>query len=197
MKFVRLLAVFISLHSMVAHAVLEVTVLKQDEEAFPIVIAPFEVVGDTKKGQEIADIMRDNFNRSGEFNASSSKDVIYDKIDYDKWRSQKVEALVYGRIEKVNQKVFKVKVYLLDIYSSKELYTKEFSVHNSGIRRIAHYLSDQIYEALLGEKGSFYTRLSYVTVVNKGRGNREYRLEISHSDAQNPQTILISSSPIL
>ena len=49
----------------------------------------------------------------------------------------------------------------------------------------------------MGEKGSFYTRLSYITVVNKGRGEREYRLEISHSDAQNPQTILVSSSPIL
>lgn len=197
MKLTRLLAVFVCLHSVMAHAILEVTVLKQDEEAFPIVIAPFEVVGSVKQGQEIADIMRDNFNRSGEFNASSSKDVINTEVDYGKWRSQKIEALVYGRIEKVNQKVFKVKVHLVDIYSSKELYTKEFSVHNSGIRRIAHYLSDQIYEALLGEKGSFYTRLSYITVVNKGRGEREYRLEISHSDAQNPQTILVSSSPIL
>ncbi|MCS5589194.1 MAG: Tol-Pal system beta propeller repeat protein TolB, partial [Candidatus Thioglobus sp.] len=110
MKFTRLLAIFVCLYSAMAHAILEVTVLKQDEEAFPIVIAPFEVVGNARQGQEIANIMRDNFNRSGEFNASSSKDVINAEVDYDKWRSQKTEALVYGRIEKVNQKIFKVKV---------------------------------------------------------------------------------------
>ena len=83
------------------------------------------------------------------------------------------------------------------MYSKKTLYAKKFAVHNSGIRRITHYLSDQIYFALLGEKGSFDTRLAYVTVANKGRGNREYKLEIADSDAQNPQTILRAASPIL
>eukprot|EP01083_Nonionella_stella_P252661 870258_1 len=36
-----------------------------------------------------------------------------------------------------------------------------------------------------------------MSVTNKGKGEREYRLEISDSDAQNPQTILKSKKPIL
>lgn len=196
MKFTKLLALFLTLYIGTANAILEVTVLKRIENAFPIVIAPFDVVGDIKKGKVIADIMRDNFNRSGEFSASSTENVI-SKVDFDHWQEKKAEAIVFGKIEKVSKKVFNVWIHLVDVYSKQELYAEKITVHDSGIRRIAHYLSDRIYFALLGEKGSFYTRLSYITVVNKDKGKREYRLEISHSDAQNPQTILASGSPIL
>ncbi len=196
MKFYKAIALLLSLSIGVANAVLEVTVLKRMENAFPIVITPFDVQGDIKKGKVIANIMRDNFNRSGEFDASSADHVI-SKVDFDYWKEKKAEAIVFGRIEKVSKKVFNVWIHLVDLYSKKELYAEKITVHDSGIRRIAHYLSDRIYFALLGEKGSFYTRLTYVTVVDKGKGKREYRLEISHSDAQNPQTILTSNSPIL
>ena len=48
MKLIRLL-IFISVFiSLSAHALLEVNVIKTREAAFPIVIAPFEVVGKLK-----------------------------------------------------------------------------------------------------------------------------------------------------
>ncbi len=193
----KLLATFLTLYSATAFAILEVTILKKSEDAFPIVISPFLVKGDAQQGESIAHIMRDNFNRSGEFSASSADYVITSQVDFDKWQTKKVEAIVIGKLEQVSKKIFNVEIELLDIYSKKTLYSKKFAVHNSGIRRIAHYLSDQIYFALLGKKGSFDTRLAYVTVTNKGQGNREYRLEIADSDAQNPQTILRAASPIL
>ncbi len=194
---IKLVIVFLTLYATAAVAVLEVTVLKKDENAFPIVISPFSVKGDAKQGEVIAHIMRDNFNRSGEFNASSADYIVTSQIDFGKWQAQKIEAVVIGKLEQVSEKVFNVEIELLDIYSRKTLYAKKFAVHDSGIRRITHYLSDQIYFALLGEKGSFDTRLAYVTVVDKGKRKREYRLEISDSDAQNPQTILRAASPIL
>ncbi|BBB22739.1 TolB protein [Abyssogena phaseoliformis symbiont OG214] len=193
----QLLVFALSLYTTLTWAVLEVTILKQDENAFPIVISDFSVVGDTSQGKTIAHIMRDNFNRSGEFSASSANYVINNKPNFDKWKTKKIEAIVLGKLEKISKKVFNVEIELLDVYSKKTLYKDKFAVHNSGFRRIAHYLSDQIYHALLGEKGSFDTRLAYITVTNKGKGEREYRLEISDSDAQNPQTILKSKEPIL
>ncbi len=193
----KLVVILLTLYSSIALAVLEVTVLKQDEDAFPIVISPFAVVGDANQGRAIANIMRDNFNRSGEFKASSASYVINNNIDFDKWRDNKTEAIVFGKLEKISKKVFNVEIELIDVYSSKTLYANKFAVHDSGIRRIAHFLSDQIYHALLGIKGSFDTRLVYVTVTNKKDGEREYKLEISDSDAQKPQTILTSSDPIL
>ena len=194
---IRFIVAFLAFYSATAFAILEVTILKKAEDAFPIVISPFLVKGDAKQGELIAEIMRDNFNRSGEFSASSADYIITSQVDFDKWQAKKAEAIVIGKLEQVSKKIFNVEIELLDVYSRKTLYAKKFSVHNSGIRRITHYLSDQIYFALLGEKGSFDTRLAYVTVANKGQGKREYRLEISDSDAQNPQTILRAASPIL
>lgn len=183
----------------IANAVLEVTILKQSEDAFPIVIAPFEVVGNANQGKEIAKIMSDNFNRSGRFSASRGLRVLktVDDINFKAWQANNTEAIVFGRVEQVSKTIFNVWVYLYDTYSRKRLYADKFAVHNSGIRRISHFLSDRIYDALLGEKGSFDTRLAYVTVVNLKNGKREYRLEISDSDAQNPQAILKSNDPIL
>ena len=153
--------------------------------------------GDAKQGEIIAHIMRDNLNRSGEFKALDADHIISNQIDFDKWQARKIEAIVIGKLEQISSKSFNVEIELIDTYSKKTLYAKNFVVNNSGIRRIAHHLSDQIHFALLGEKGSFETRLAYVTVENKGNGKREYRLEISDSDAQNPQTIFRASSPIL
>ncbi len=193
----KLFAIVVAFYTTAVFAILEVTVLKKDENAFPIVISPFLIKDNAEQGKAIAHIMRDNLNRSGEFNASSSSYIIDNNIDFDKWQSNKTEAIVIGQLEKVSKKIFKIELQLVDVYSKKVLFAKKFKVHDSGIRRIAHYLSDQIYFALLGEKGSFDTRLAYVTVTNKAKGVREYRLEISDSDAQKPQTVLTSKDPIL
>ena len=197
MKILKTLALLLTLTSTVAYALLEVTIIKSEENAFPIVIAPFEVIGDAEQGAQIADIIRDNLNRSGQFNALSSKDIITNKIDFSYWKARKKDAIVFGKIEKVSSKVFNVYIYVYDIYTKKRLYGKKIAVHNSGIRRISHYLSDKIYHVLLGQKGSFDTRLTYITVTNDDKIGRVYQLEISDADGHNAQIVVKSTYPIL
>jgi len=197
MKFLKTLALLLILVSTVVYALLEVTIIKSEENAFPIVIAPFEVIGDAEQGAMIADIIRDNLNRSGQFNALSSSDVITNKIDFSYWKARKKDAIVFGKIEKVSSKVFNVYVYVYDIYTKKQLYANKISVHNSGIRRISHRLSDRIYNVLLGQKGSFDTRLTYITVTNDEKMGRVYQLEIADADGHNAQVVVKSPHPIL
>ncbi len=135
---IKFAAAILALYASTVFAVLEVTILKKDEDAFPIVIAPFSVKGDAKQGEVIAHVMRDNLNRSGEFNASSADYVVTSQIDFDKWQAEKTEAIVIGKLEQVSKKIFNVEIELIDIYSRKTLYAKKFAVHNSGIRRITH-----------------------------------------------------------
>ena len=196
MKLIRLLifaSVFISLS---AHALLEVNVIKKREAAFPIVIAPFEVVGGSNS-VDIAKIIRNNLNRSGQFNALSTEALITNQIDFNFWQEHKKDAVVFGKIEQVSSKVYNVYIYIYDVFSEKSLYQKKIRVHNSGFRRIAHFLSDKIYYVLLGQKGAFDTRLSYVTVTENSNDGRTYKLQISDSDGYNPQTVVRSSNPIL
>ena len=193
LKFFITLSVFVSLS---ANALLEVNIIKSREAAFPIVIAPFEIVGNSNN-VDIAKIIRDNLNRSGQFNALSTETLITNQIDFSFWQEHKKDAVVFGKIEQVSSKVYDVYIYIYDVFSEKSLYQKKIRVHNSGFRRIAHFLSDKIYYVLLGQKGSFDTRLSYVTVSENSNGGRTYKLQISDSDGFNPQTVVRSSNPIL
>ena len=196
MKLIRLLIFFSLFISYSSYALLEVSIIKTREAAFPIVIAPFEVVG-KESNIDIAKIIRDNLNRSGQFNALSTEALITNQIDFNFWQEHKKDAVVFGKIEQVSTKVYNVYIYIYDVFSQKSLYQKKIRVHNSGFRRIAHFLSDKIYYVLLGQKGSFDTRLSYVTVTDNKSGGRTYRLQISDSDGYNPQTVQRSPNPIL
>ena len=197
MKYFKFILLFNILLSFSANALLEVNILKSKEAAFPIVIAPFEITSDLKDNVDIAKIIRDNLNRSGQFNALSTDALVSNKIDFDFWKEHKKDAVVFGKIEQVSSKVYNIYIYIYDVYSEKSLYQKKITVSNSGFRRIAHFLSDKIYYVLLGQKGSFNTRLSYVTVTDNNSDGRTYKLQISDSDGFNPQTVVRSSNPIL
>ena len=197
MKYLKIILLFNILISFSANALLEVNILKSKEAAFPIVIAPFEVIGDSSENIDIAKIIRDNLNRSGQFSALSTDTLVTDQIDFNFWKEHKKDAVVFGKVEQVSPKVYDVYIYIYDVFSEKSLYQKKIRVHNKGFRKIAHFLSDKIYYVLLGQKGSFNTRLSYVTVTNNNSGGRTYRLQISDSDGFNPQTVVRQSNPIL
>ena len=196
MKLTKLIIFFTAFISFSAQALLEVNIIKTREAAFPIVIAPFEVVG-SSTNVDIAKIIRNNLNRSGQFNALTTEALITNQIDFNFWQEHKKDAVVFGKIEQVSTNVYNVYIYIYDVFSEKSLYQKKIRVHNSGFRRIAHFLSDKIYYVLLGQKGSFDTRLSYVLVSDNSSGGRTYKLKISDSDGFNPQTVVRSSNPIL
>ena len=86
MRPLKALILFSIILSFSANALLEVNIIKSKEELFPVVIAPFEVIGDAHQGAEIADIIRDNLNRSGQFNALSSNELVTDQIDFNFWQ---------------------------------------------------------------------------------------------------------------
>lgn len=188
--------IILTLISNYSIAALEVNIIKQNQESFPILISPFSS-NNNKQSYKIAEIMSNNLNRSGDFNARSAKFVINSNPDFNKLKNQGIEAIVVGKLTKKSQKIFNIDISLLDVFSKKTLYSNKFAVHNSGTRRIAHFLSDQIYQSLLGIKGAFDTRLAYVTVSNLANNKKEYKLEISDSDANNAQTVLRSNSPVL
>ena len=107
MKFFKL-SIFLSLFiSLSANALLEVNIVKTREAAFPIVIAPFEITG-SSTNVDIAKIIRDNLNRSGQFNALSTEALVTNQIDFNFWKEHKKDAVVFGKIEQVSNKVYNI-----------------------------------------------------------------------------------------
>ena len=196
MKLIKLFALLLAINVGIAHAVLEVTVVKKDENAFPIIVSHFKLVGKGTQDKDISEIIRNNLERSGRFNVVIP-DVLIEQVDAQYWKRKGIEAVVTGRIEQQSENIYKLSVSLFDVYSNKELFTKATRVHLSGFRKVAHQLSDHIYEALLGESGSFNTLLTYVTVTTDAKGEKEYRLNISDSDAMNVKSRIKLNTPIL
>ena len=178
------------------HAVLKVTVIKKDENAFPIAISPFKLIGNKSKDKDISKIIHDNLERSGRFDALIPIAVV-DKINTKYWKEKNIEALVTGSIVQESDDIYRLSVNLFDIYSDTQLFTRSTRVHVSGFRKAAHQLSDYIYEALLGENGSFNTLLTYITVKENAKGIKQYSLNISDSDAMNAKSRIRLDSPIL
>jgi len=197
MKFVKALILFSILLSLTANALLEVNIIKSKEDAFPLVIAPFEMIGNFEEDVDLAKIIRNNLNRSGYFDANSADQLISGAIDFDFYQQHKKDAIVFGKIRQISDNVNHAEIYVYDVLTQKALYQKKIAFTNGALRKIAHALSDRIYFVLLGQKGAFNTRLSYVTVSENKKGNRTYRLQISDSDGYNPKTIVKSAYPIL
>lgn len=192
----KLIALLLALTIGTAQAILEVSVVKKDENPFPIVVSHFQLIGEGAKNKQTAQIIRDNLERSGRFDVLVPN-AILSQVDTQHWKRQGIEAVVTGVIEQQSEKIYKLSVTLFDIYSNKELFTKSTRVHASGFRKVAHQLSDHIYEALLGENGSFDTLLTYITVTKDYLGEKVYELYIADSDAHNAKSRIKLKTPIL
>jgi TolB protein len=82
------------------------------------------------------------------------------------------------------------------VFRGNQLSGYSFTVGRGELRRLAHHISDLIYEKLTGEKGAFNTQIAYVTTSGSGK-NKTYTLLVADSDGYNPQTILRSGQPLM
>jgi TolB protein len=65
------------------------------------------------------------------------------------------------------------------------------------LRRVAHQISDIVYEKLTGQRGAFNTHVAYVTVEQTGAQERQFRLAVADADGFAEQVILSSKQPLL
>jgi TolB protein len=186
------------LFSIPAHA-LNITITGGAEGALPIAIVPFG----TAKPQptDVAQIIRDNLKRSGRFDplpvqSLPSYPTESQQVNYEQWRMIGSMNLVIGRIMPLNDKQVNVAFELFDVLKGVRLSGYQFNTNTDQLRRIAHQISDMIYEALIGEKGVFNTRIAFVTLGLKD-SEKEYRLQIADADGANNLTILTSPEPLL
>lgn len=54
-----------------------------------------------------------------------------------------------------------------------------------------------MYEKLTGERGVFSTRIAYILVQRTNAEKAKYFLEVADFDGYNPQSLLVSTEPIM
>ena len=197
------LILFVMAISTPAMAILKITIEGGQSGGIPIAVVPFEWKGEGKPPHVIDEIIQSDLQRSGRFDTLTRKDFLsqphdHTQIKYKDWRLLKAENLVVGKVQELGNNKYRVQFQLFDVFKQKQLGGFRYnSVNGRVLRKLAHQISDRIYEILIGERGAFDTRIAYVTVEKQGKNRKRYLLRVADSDGYNPRTILDSGEPIL
>ena len=151
----------------------------------PIPIAIPNLTG-TQLGVDIAGVIVNNLGRSGLFrpvNAAAGGADNGDAPNFQTWKALGAQALVTGKVDGGGNSV-RVEFRLWDVLPGQQIQGTAYTTTQANWRRIAHIISDVIYERLLGEKGYFDTRIVYIAGTGP-RDKRIKRLAIMDQDAEN------------
>jgi TolB protein len=156
----------------------------------PLPIAITDFVSDGDAGRNITGVITNNLRRSGLFAPVDPASFIerINNIDvtprYQDWRVINAQTLVTGRVQRQGDGRFSVAFRLWDISAGQYMIGQQFLTQPENWRRIAHIISDLIYQRLTGEKGYFDTRIVYVDETGP-KDKRVKRLAIMDQDGAN------------
>ncbi|HWY66882.1 MAG TPA: Tol-Pal system beta propeller repeat protein TolB [Rhizomicrobium sp.] len=188
-RFLVLLAALTALAMAPAHAALQVDVTTANPQPLPIAIPDF--MGDPQAGPNIAGVVRADLERSGLFRPLDQKGFVEHITDINKvptfasWRSITAQGLVTGQVTMQPDGRLRVDFRLWDVYGESQMLGLQFFTTPENWRRIAHMVSDAIYERITGEKGYFDTRIVFISESGPAI-KRVKRLAIMDEDGANP-----------
>jgi len=171
-----------------AFAALHVDVTQGKIQPMPIAIPDFLGGG---RAAQIADVIRADLTRSGLFRPLDPKSFLEQIKDinatpqFNNWRIINAQALVTGQAVAQPDGRLRADFRLWDVYGEQQMLGLSFSTTPENWRRIAHMISDKIYERITGEKGYFDTRIVFVAESGPA-AKRVKRLAVMDEDGANP-----------
>jgi TolB protein len=173
-------------------------------QPLPIAIPNF-VAGtpaDGEVGVGVTQVITNNLKRSGLFNPIDQAAYIerITNIDtapqFQNWKTINAQALVTGRMTRQNDGRLKAEFRLWDVATGQQLAGQQYFTSPEYWRRIAHIISDQIYERLTGEKGYFDSRVVFVDESGTAQ-RRVKRLALMDQDGANVRYLTKGSDLVL
>ncbi len=176
-----------------ARAELHVTVDQANPQPLPIAIPDFAAPnpGDAAVGQNIARVVRADLDRSGLFHPLDPASFV-EKItnintapQFGSWRAINAQALVAGQVATQGDGRLRVDFRLWDVFGESQMIGQQYFTTPENWRRIAHIISDAIYERITGEKGYFDTRIVFISESGPAL-HRIKRLAVMDEDGADP-----------
>ncbi len=172
-----------------AGAVVHLDITQGNIQPMPIAITQFVAgsPGETESAQGATSVITNNLQRSGLFAPINPQAFIEKVTNTDRvprfadWRAINAQALVTGRITKQRDGRLKAEFRLWDVFAGQQLDGKQYFTAPDNWRRIAHIISDAIYETLTGEKGYFDSRVVFVDETGP-KNQRVKRLALMDQD---------------
>ena len=111
---------------------LNVDIVGGVKTATPIVVVPFAQAGGTPLSTDIADVMRNDFNRSGKFRSLAKSDIVEfpakgADIKFATWRLLKQDYITIGRINDAGGGMLRIEYELWDVNKQQSLLAQAFT----------------------------------------------------------------------
>ena len=156
--------------SITANAEIRVDISRGNVDPVPTAVSDLYGEGGLSAfGIRISNVISSNLDRSGLFRAVDKKSFIQSPEAllslprFSDWRLIKSQLLISGSVKAEGNGGILVSVRLWDVVTEKQMLGLEYSAGKDNWRRIAHIISDDIYERITGEQGYFDTRIVYVS----------------------------------
>ncbi len=178
---------------------LTIEITKGSQAAVPIAVVPFAQQG-SLGNIKLTDVIDSDLAGSGFFKVLGEEDMLTkpstpEAVNFKDWQVLGQDYMVIGQLVGTGDS-FNIEFHLFNVHNGELLMGYRMTAGAKDLRRAAHHISDLIYEKLTGRKGSFNTRIAYVTSANKG-AVKQYLLQIADADGFNPRTIAESPEPIM
>lgn len=187
-----------------AHAQVHVNVEEGHLNPMPIAIVDFIGANPAAQqvGADVASVIRANLERSALFRPIPSNAFI-ERITalevpprFADWKIIQAQGLVVGQVTPQPDGRIRIDFRLYDVFAEQQMTGFSYTTTPDNWRRIAHRISDQIYEQLTGEQGYFDTRIVFVSESGP-RTRRIKRLMIMDQDGANPFFLTGSNAMVL
>ncbi|ASE40021.1 Tol-Pal system beta propeller repeat protein TolB [Brevundimonas vesicularis] len=142
-------------------------------------------------GSDISNVVSANLKRSGFFEPLNPSSFIEAGLtlanapNFPQWTQIGAQAVLYGGVTTRGDGRLDVGFRLYDPYRQCQLVSYQFTATQEQWRRIAHKISDVIYQRMTGEAGFFDSRVIFVSEEGT-QLNRINRLTIADQDGFNP-----------
>ena len=175
-----------------ARAELTVDITQGNIEPLPIAVPNFIASEDVARrySVDIAQVISDNLERSGLFRPIDKNAFISQPQSlgvnprFANWKPLNAQALVVGEVNIEPNGALRASFRLWDVFAENQMTGLSLTTTQANWRRVAHIISDTIYERITGEAGYFDTRIVYI--AESGPSDRRVkRLSIMDQDGAN------------
>lgn len=189
------------LASLPARAELTIEITRGADNPTRIAVSPI-LARSGSLPEDVSAIVSADLKRSGLFEAVDQANMLsyprsVNEVYYRDWRILGVEYLVVGEVTRQSDGRVGITFSLLEVHSERKVFTKLVQGYESNSRDMAHFISDQVYQAVTGIRGAFSTRIAYVAAIADDNKRLIYRLMVADADGARERMMLESREPIM
>ena len=178
-----------------------ILVTSGSDRAIPIAVVPFGWQGGSVLPEDMAEIIGNDLRNSGMYEPIPRQNMISlptqaSEIIYRDWKALNAQYVLVGSIVPAGGRL-QVQYALFNVATEQQIVTGTVGGGLDQLRDMAHHVADQSFEKLTGIKGSFSTKMLYVTAERFSVDNTRYTLQRSDYDGARGVTLLQSREPIL